>query len=303
MARLVSYNALWYEVRFLRCQRHLWSFCHLSAKWPAIRWKPLRSHGVVMPKQSDKTSIGGSKEAFQTTNWSEIFDAKTTDDIRRNTIIDILLRRYWKPVYCYIRRKGYDNEQAKDLTQGFFHEIVLNSNLIRQADRKKGRFRTFLLTALDHYLIDEHRREKAKKHAPHGGFVALEDSDLSSLTTAHSSMTPDQVFNYVWATEMIDHVISQVKKECYDTGKETHWNVFQAKILTPIVNNQTSPSLKELCKLYGVENEAKASNMIITIKRCFRRILEDHLRRCVRVDSEIEDEIDELLQIISTGRT
>ena len=256
-----------------------------------------------MSKYSDKTSIGGLQEGFQTTHWSEIFGAKTTDDIRRNTIIDTLLRRYWKPVYCYIRRKGYNNEQAKDLTQGFFHDIVINSNLIRQADQTKGRFRTFLLTALDHYLIDEHRREKAKKYAPHGGFVALERDDLSGLTVDHSSMTPVQVFNYVWATEMIDHVISQVKRECYNTSKETHWNVFQAKILIPIINNQSSPSLKELCERYGIEDEAKASNMIITIKRCFRRTLLDHLRRYVRMDSEIEEEMNELFRIISTDQT
>jgi DNA-directed RNA polymerase specialized sigma24 family protein len=255
-----------------------------------------------MSKYNDRTSIGGSNEDFQTTHWSEIFNANTTDDVRRNAIIDALLRRYWKPVYCYIRRKGYDNEQAKDLTQGFFHEIVLNSNLIRQADQTKGRFRTFFLTALDHYLIDVYRKEKARKHAPRGGFVALEDSDLSGLAVAHSGMTANQVFHYMWATEVIDHVVSQVKKECFDTGKETHWQVFQAKILAPIIDNGAGPSLKELCVRYGIENEAKASNMIVTIKRCFRRVLEDHLRRFVRTDTEIEDEINELLGIISGGR-
>ena len=255
-----------------------------------------------MSKYSDKTSIGGSKEGFQTTNWSEIFDAGTEDDIRRNTIIDALLRRYWKPVYCYIRRKGYNNEQAKDLTQAFFHEVVLNGNLIRQADQTKGRFRTFLLTALDHYLIDVHRREKAKKHAPSGGFVALEGGDFSSLTTAHSRMSPDQIFNYIWATEIIGQVISQVKKECCDTGKETHWHVFHAKIISPIIDNRAGPSLKELCDRHGIDSEAKASNMIVTVKRCFRRVLEDQLGRSVREDSEIEDEINELLEIISGGR-
>ena len=255
-----------------------------------------------MTKYSDKTSIGGSRESFQTTHWSEIFNARTEDDIRRKSIIDALLRRYWKPVYCYIRRKGYDNEQAKDLTQGFFHEVILNRNLIRQADQTKGRFRTFLLTALDHYLIDVHRREKSKKQMPPGGLMTFEDNDLPNLTSVHSSMTPDQVFNYIWATELIDQVISQVKKECGNTGKETHWRIFHAKILAPIIDNRTSPSLKKLCDQYGVEDEAKASNMIITIKRCFRRVLEDHLRRFVRMDSEIEDEMREFLEIISGDR-
>ena len=252
-----------------------------------------------MSKYFNETSIGGSQERFQTTHWSEIFSAGTKDDVRRNVIIEALLRRYWKPVYCYVRRKGYDNERAKDLTQGFFCEIVLNSNLIQQADQTKGRFRTFLLTALNHYLIDVHRKEKASKYVPRGGFIAFEDSDLSSLIKAHSKVTPDQIFNYIWATEVIDQVITRVRNECCDTGKETHWHIFYAKILSPIIDNQAGPSLKELCDRYGIENETKASNMIITVKRCFRRILEDHLRRFVQTDSEIEDEISELLEIIS----
>jgi RNA polymerase sigma-70 factor (ECF subfamily) len=187
------------------------------------------------------------------------------------------------------------------LTQGFFHKIVLDSNLIRQADQTKGRFRTFLLTALDHYLIDVHRNEKAKKHTPLGGIVPLESSDLPNLPTARSNMSPDQVFNYVWATEIIDQVIFQVKKECCSTNKEKHWKIFHAKILAPIIDNTTSPSLKKLCDKYDVENEAKASNMIITVKRCFRRVLEDQLRRFVRTDSEIDDEFNELLGIIAKG--
>ena len=129
--------------------------------------------------------------------------------------------------------------------------------------------------------------------------MALDGMDLSSLTKAHSSMTPDQVFNYVWAAEMIDQVISQVKKECCETYKEKHWNVLYAKILAPIIDNKVSSSLKELCNRYDIENEAKASNMIITVKRCFKRVLDDHLRGFVRTDSEFEDEFSELLGITS----
>jgi len=255
-----------------------------------------------MLKDDDKTSIGGYNECFQTTHWSEILNARTDDNIRRNTIIDVLLQRYWKPVYCYIRRKGYDNERAKDLTQGFFHEVVLNSNLIRQADRSKGRFRTFLLTALDHYLIDVHRKERTLKNAPRGRVLPMDTSELAAVSTIQSAMSPEQIFHYVWATEMIDQVISQVRKECYDTNKEKHWKIFHEKILVPIINHVEGPSLKDLCRKHNVENETKASNMIITVKRCFRRVLEDQLRHFVQSNAEIEDEFNELLGIISKER-
>lgn len=146
-----------------------------------------------------------------------------------------------------------------------------------------------------------HRKEKAKRRFPKGQLMRLENGVLPALLRASSSMKPDQVFNYTWASEILDKVISEVEKECYSTGKIIHWKVFRAKILTPIMNKTQSPWLKDICKKYGVDNEDKASNMIVTVKRCFRRTLEEHLRLYVRSDSEIEDELNELFTIISKG--
>jgi hypothetical protein len=96
----------------LHCDIH----CRFSVICRKTSKKSCELHRFVMSKCLEKTSIGGPKEGFQATQWSEIFNAKTADDVRRRAIIDTLLRKYWKPVYCYIRRKRYDNEQAKDLT-------------------------------------------------------------------------------------------------------------------------------------------------------------------------------------------
>ena len=112
-------------------------------------------------KRDDMTDMGGAGEAFLTTHWSIIDNVSSSDDDKNQALIGLLLDRYWKPVYCYLRRKGHDNEQAKDLTQGFFHEVVLTRNLIGRADSTKGRFRTFLLHALNQYLADEQRKEAA----------------------------------------------------------------------------------------------------------------------------------------------
>jgi RNA polymerase sigma-70 factor (ECF subfamily) len=252
-----------------------------------------------MSRYVDETGIGGRAESFHTTHWSEIFDAKTPDSTRRNAIMDSLLQKYWKPVYCSIRHRGYNNEQAKDLTQGFFQEVVLSSTLVDRADKAKGRFRTFLLTALDHYLASARRKETAKRRAPQGQMVSLESSDLPAMPKARSNMSPDQIFNYVWATEILDEVILHVQDECASSGKDRHWKVFHAKVLVPIIENTPVPTLGEICERYDIENETRASNMMITVKRCFRRILEDQLRLFVRTDSEVEDEFNELLEIVS----
>ena len=89
-------------------------------------------------KVSGRTSIGGVASRFQTTQWSNILAAQTTDETRRQFMLENLIETYWKPVYCYLRRKGCENETAKDLRQAFFSEIVFGRGLIQKANRAKG---------------------------------------------------------------------------------------------------------------------------------------------------------------------
>ncbi len=126
-----------------------------------------------MPGYQDQTDMGGIREAFLTTHWSLVEHIQSDDDKDR-ALIGLLLDRYWKPVYCYLRHKGYVNEDAKDLTQGFFHEVVLNKDLVGRADQSKGRFRTFLLHALDQYLSNEKRRQTTQKRSPKGKLVSFD---------------------------------------------------------------------------------------------------------------------------------
>ncbi|NIP51746.1 MAG: hypothetical protein GWN94_15880, partial [Phycisphaerae bacterium] len=127
-------------------------------------------------REKDETEMGGERETFLTTHWSLIEDVQSREDKDR-ALIGLLLDKYWKPVYCYLRRKGYGNEEAKDLTQGFFHEVVLSRELIRRADQSRGRFRSFLLHALNQYLIDEKRRQTSLKRIPRNKLVPLDFTD------------------------------------------------------------------------------------------------------------------------------
>jgi hypothetical protein len=261
------------------------------------------SHGDAgMSKSYDRTAMAGARVGFQTTHWSQISRARTNDADERKQIIDNLIRTYWKPVYCYLRCKGYRNEKAKDLTQGFFHEIVLERDLIRRADRSRGRFRTFVLTALDHYVSNEHRRETAAKRTPSSQAKGVDFEALPDLPVARFSSRPEQVFNYAWATTLLDEVVTEVKKSFCETGRTAYWEVFRARVLAPIVENAVPAALPDICKQYGVDNEAKASNMIVTVKRRFRSVLELKLRQVVQDDSTVEAELAELLDVLSKGK-
>lgn len=246
----------------------------------------------------DQTDMGGVGEVFLTTHWSLLENIQSDNDEDR-ALIGLLLERYWKPVYCYLRHKGYSNEEAKDLTQGFLHEVVLNRKLVQRADQSKGRFRTFLLHALDQYLLNEKRRQTTRKRIPKGKLVALDIVSPPALPEAVSRLNPEDSYNYAWTASMLDQVFSEVEERCLEDDLEAHWRVFQDKVVQPILGDTSPPSFADICEKYGIEDEKKASNMITTVKRRLQKALKEYLRNTATSDDEIHKEFAEIVQFFS----
>jgi len=244
-------------------------------------------------RSHDQTSIGGIGEAFLTTHWSLIERARSKEEGNRK-LIGLLLKKYWKPVYCYLRRKGYDNEHAKDLTQGFFYEVVLGRGLIQKADQSKGRFRPYILLALNRYLINIREEETAQKRIPKDKLVPLDSIDLPDLPPSVIQSAPEEVFNYAWVSALLEQVLAEVRTKCCERDLILHWQVFRDRLVHPILKRRDPLSMKEICDKYGIENTVKGSNMITTVKRLFQTILKQHVRNSVMSD---EDTADELKQI------
>jgi RNA polymerase sigma-70 factor (ECF subfamily) len=242
--------------------------------------------------------MGGLREAFLTTHWSLVENIQSGEDKDR-VLIGLLLDRYWKPVYCFLRHKQYNNEEAKDLTQGFFHEVVLNRNLVQRADQTKGRFRTFLLHALDQYLLNEKRRQTTRKRKPKGNLVSLDVINPPQIPETISKSSPEDSFNYAWTASMLDQVLSEVEAKCMKDALDVHWGIFQAKVVEPILNNSSSPSFEELCEKYGINDQKKAANMLTTAKRRVRKALNQFLRNTATSDDELHEEFAELVQFFS----
>jgi len=243
----------------------------------------------------DQTDMGGTAENFLTTHWSLIEGIQKQQDPGR-AMIGLLLQRYWKPVYCYLRRTGCDNEQAKDLTQGFFHEVVLSRHLIERADPSKGRFRALLLHALKQYVIDMKRRQSSQANIPPEKLVSLEIVHLPVLPQTVSRWSPDECFTYAWKSAILDQTLAAVEEDCLRAGQETHWQVFRDHLLRPTLEGREPPSLKELCQHYGLASEKTASNIVITVKRRFQRVLRQYLRSTVRSDAEADEELRDILE-------
>ena len=243
--------------------------------------------------------MGGVQEVFLTTHWTLVGDIDASEDADKSrALVGLLLKRYWKPIYCYLRRKGYDNEQAKDLTQGFFHEVVLGRQLIERADRSKGRFRSYLLVALNNYLAAIHDAQTARKRVPEGGLIPLDMTDPPDFSRIVSHYSPEESFDYVWVSALLEQVLEDVETACYEEGKTVHWRVFRERILAPIMEGIDPPSLGEICHKYDIQSPRIASNMIITVKRRFEAVLRKHLGQTVTSDGQIEDELAEISKFL-----
>jgi len=241
--------------------------------------------------------MGGTRETFLTTHWSLVEGVKEHTD-KNQALIGLLLERYWKPVYCYLRRKGYDNEQAKDLTQDFFHEVVLNRSLIERADQSKGRFRSFLLHALNQYLVDERRKEKAQKRIPPAKLVPLDMNHPPVLPQQVSQLEPEQCFDYAWKTDLLERALTELKKWYLGRGMDTHWYLFRDRLLKPSMEGLEAPRFSPLCEKYHIEDETKASNMLGAVKKQFQNILTKHVHQTVLSGDVAEAELQEMFKFL-----
>ena len=201
-----------------------------------------------------------------------------------------LYLKYSKPVYSYLRRKGFSSDQAKDLVQGFFSEKVLGRQLLQKADRKRGKFRTFLLTAVRNYCVDLHRSEKQMQELDEKFEMSTKVGD------------PESEFDIVWAKELLQSVLEELRAECESQGKITHWNIFHSWLLEPdIIDGKTNMST--ICARYDINDPNKAYNMISNLKGRFRKILRRRLSSYLNSESEIDDEINHFIQIFSRSTT
>lgn len=242
------------------------------------------------------TDMGGVGEAFLTTHWSLLEDVGSTNEEKDRAMIGLLLSRYWKPVYCFLRRKGYDNEQAKDLTQDFFHDIVLGRSLIQRADQSKGRFRSFLLTALKRFLINVEHAKEAQRRIPKDKLVSLEDIDPADLPQITPELTAEASFDYGWTSALLERVLEEVKAQCHADGRALYWHVFHDRILQPIKERANSPSVQETCTKYNIADGIKLANMIVTVKRRIRSVLKRHVCDSVMSNAEVGEELKTIMR-------
>src|SRR6266446_4038651 len=167
-----------------------------------------------------RESVPDSPRVFATTHWSVVVAAGKDESAPAQRALETLCQAYWYPIYVYVRRKGYGPEDAQDLTQGFFAQLISKKHL-QLADREKGRFRTFLLATLDYFLAREWSRAHRQKRGGEFQFISLDQQtpeERFKLEPADKD-TPEKKFLRQWALTVLQQTMDALERESGAAGK------------------------------------------------------------------------------------
>ncbi len=207
-----------------------------------------------------------------------------------------LCQTYWYPLYAYVRRRGHSPEDAQDLTQEFFARL-LEHNWVGRADQQKGRFRSFLLSAMNHFLADEWDKARAQKR---GGGVPPVPLQFDTAETRYGhepvdKTSPEQNYERRWALTLLDRVLQRLRSEYEQEGK--------AELFTELhpclVGDRTAQPYAELAVKLGV-NEGTVKSAVHRLRQRYRQLLRDEIAQTVANPGEVNEELHHLFAALAT---
>jgi len=241
-----------------------------------------------------RSSVSPPAGWFKTTHWSVVLAAGHDETQVRTDALERLCGDYWYPLYAYTRRRGYPPQDAADLTQGFF-ERLLRGGLLRDADPSRGRFRSFLLGALKHFLSDERDRATAAKR---GGGRIMVSWDAQSAEGRYGleptdNQSPDSLFERSWAVMTLERVVERVRQEYAHAGKRDlfeHLKLF-------LWGELDVANYGELAQRLGMTEAAVKMAATRLRQRC-REALRTEVANTVATPGEVEGELGYLISVL-----
>lgn len=241
------------------------------------------------------TGRGGADEAFGTTLWSLVRAAAGSDSPESRAALEELCRVYWLPVHAFLRRRGNDDESARDLTQGFFAEL-LDKKRLGVAKPERGRFRSFLLASVKNFAANERERARALKRGGGEPLVRLDarEADANADPYLADNDTPERAFEVRWALTLLKRAQERLDREMDGSpGQERY------RRLGPFIRGDGGTSYREAAEELGLTE----SNVKVTVHRLrkrFGRILREEVAQTLDDAALIDDEIRFLLGVLAS---
>ncbi len=229
----------------------------------------------------------GTGERFVTTRWSVVMRAGQTDSVSCRQALGELCQTYWYPLYCFVRRQGRTPHEAEDLTQGFFARL-LETNFVSGARQERGKFRSFLLTALKGFLANDWDRQHTQKR---GGFQTAVEIDQAMAegrmdAELKQELTPDKLFERQWALMLLERTMAQLREEYIDTGRAKLFEHLNAGLAQEASAVSYGEMAREL-----LLTEASVKQAAYRLRARYREILRAEIGKTVSSPEEVDEEL------------
>jgi RNA polymerase sigma-70 factor (ECF subfamily) len=231
--------------------------------------------------------------AFATTHWSVVLEAQGESPAAQEAL-EKLCRTYWRPIFAFLRRQGLRPEQAEDITQGFFAELLERRSL-SAVRKEKGRLRSFLLGGLKYFLANEQRRARAVKRGKGQRPIPLEEFRAGERieTEPADPMTAEMIYERRWALTVLERVLSRLKEEYLAAGNAALFD--SLKQLLP--DEPGSPSQAEIGARMGMTENA-IRQAFYRFRRRYQSLLREEIANTVATPGDIEDELRHLITVL-----
>ena len=243
------------------------------------------------------SAIGGSVHhgpvAFTTTHWSVVLEAQGESPAAQEAL-EKLCRTYWRPIYAFLRRQGVSPEEAEDITQGFFAQL-LERRKFSAVRKEKGRLRSYLLGALKYFLADEQRRAMAIKRGKGQRLIPLEDlrADGRIEMEPADPVTADLIYERRWASTVLERVLNLLKDEYQIAGNVVLFD--SLKQLLP--GEPDAPPQKDVAAQLGMTENA-VRQAFYRFRQRYQSLLREEIAHTVATPGDIEDELRHLIAVI-----
>jgi RNA polymerase sigma-70 factor (ECF subfamily) len=235
-------------------------------------------------------------QRFRTTRWSIVLAAGQRSSPAAHGALATLCQVYWYPLYAYVRRKGHSPDDAQDLTQSFFAQL-LEKNVAAKADRARGKFRSFLLASLDHFLAREWRRAGARKRGHRRVILSLDlaaGEGRYTLEPTHE-LTPEKIYQRRWALTLVDEALTKLRDEFDRRGKR---EMFEH--LKPYLGgDESTVPYRQLAESLGKTEGAIKVGVHRLRERC-RELLRSEIAQTVSSPQEVDEELRDLFEAVSS---
>ena len=233
---------------------------------------------------------------FGATPWTDVTLAQQGVSVAGRAALERLCHLYWYPVYAHIRQRGLGPHDAEDLTQEFF-SLLIEKNYLGAADRRRGRFRSFLLVAVNRFLVNAYHRDHALKRGGGQTIVSIDPQAAEHWLESEpaAGLSPDQSFDRRWAQAVLDHTHARLRSDCGEHGKA---NLFEA--LKDFVSEETGHrDYKEVAAQLGMTPSAVAV-AVHRLRQRYRELLLAEIRPTVANPDHAEAELRHLVSALQS---